>query len=91
MGDELSSATDIDRLLVSPGLPTPIFTLIGNDDFFSCLTDFRPKMSPKIDDFEFSWISRRERVGFPNCSDLHMHYYCAAFSASKFQVLLCSG
>ena len=33
MGDELGSATDIDRLLVSSGLSTPIFTLIGNNDF----------------------------------------------------------
>ena len=33
MGDELSNAADIDRLLVSSGLPTPIFTLIENDDF----------------------------------------------------------
>ena len=29
MGHELGSATDIDRLLVSSGLSTPIFTLIG--------------------------------------------------------------
>ena len=27
------SATDIDRLLVSSGLSTPLFTLIGNNDF----------------------------------------------------------
>ena len=33
MGDELGSATDIVRLLVSSGLSTPICTLIGNDDF----------------------------------------------------------
>ena len=34
MGDELGSATDIDRLVVSSGLSrTTIFTLIGNDDF----------------------------------------------------------
>ena len=34
MGDELGSATDIDRLLLvaSSGPSTPIFTLIGNDD-----------------------------------------------------------
>ena len=53
MGDELGSATDIDRLLASSGLSTPIFALIGNDDFWSCHTDFRPKMSPKIGNFEF--------------------------------------
>ena len=39
MGDELGSANDIDRLLVSSGLSTPILTLIGNDDFWSCHTD----------------------------------------------------
>ena len=32
MGDELGRATVIDRLLVSSGLFTPIFTLTGNDD-----------------------------------------------------------
>ena len=36
---ELGSATDIYRLLVSSGLSTPIFTLIGNDDSWSCKTD----------------------------------------------------
>ena len=40
MGDELGSATDIDRLLVSSGLSTPYFTLIGKDDFWSCHTRF---------------------------------------------------
>ena len=33
MGDELGSATGIDRLLVSSGLSIPIFALIGNNDF----------------------------------------------------------
>ena len=33
MGHELGSATDIDRLLVSSGFSTPIFTFIGKDDF----------------------------------------------------------
>ena len=48
VSDELGSATGIDRLLVSSGLlSTPIFTLIENDDFWSCHTDFGPKMSPK--------------------------------------------
>ena len=50
----------------------------------------RPKMSPKIGNFEFYWISRRVRVGFSNCFDLHMHYY-ATVSASNFQVLVCCG
>ena len=39
VGDDLGSTTDIDRLLVSSGLSTPIFTLIGNNDFWSCHTD----------------------------------------------------
>ena len=88
MGDELGRATDIDRLLASSGLYIPIFTLIGNNSFFNCFTDFRWKMSPKMGDFEFSWISRLDRVGFANCLDLHMHHYsCATVSASNFQVL----
>ena len=53
MCDELGSATDIDRLLVPSGLSTPIATLIGNDDFWSCHTYFRLTMSPKIGNFEF--------------------------------------
>ena len=85
MGDELGSTTDIDRLLVSSGLlSTPIFDLIGSDDFWSCHSDFRPKMSPKNGNFEFSWDIRRDRVGFPKCLDLHMHY-CATVSASNFK------
>ena len=53
MGEELGSTIDIDRPLVSSGLSTPIFTLIGNKDFWSCHTDFRPEMSPKIGIFSF--------------------------------------
>ena len=75
---------------VSPGLPTPIFACIGNDDFWSYDTDFRLKLSPKNGNFEFYWISRRARVGFPKCLDLHMHYF-ATVSASSFQVIICSG
>ena len=47
-------------------------------------------MSPKVGKFEFSWISRRVRIGFSSCLDLHMHYYTTV-SASSFQVLICSG
>ena len=36
VGDELGSATDIDRLLVSSGPSTPIFTSIHRDNFLSC-------------------------------------------------------
>ena len=89
MVDESGSATDIDCLLVSSGLSAPIFTLIGNDDFWSSHTDFRQQMSPKNGNLEFSEIFRRDRVGFSNCLDLHMHY-CATVNASNFQVLICS-
>ena len=82
MGDELGRATVIDRLLVSSGLFTPIFTLIGNDNF-GAHTDLRTIMSPKNHYFEFSSISRRDRVGFPNCLDLHMNH-CATASTSNF-------
>ena len=36
MGDDFGNATGIDRLLVSSRLPTPNFTLSGNDDCWSC-------------------------------------------------------
>ena len=49
-GDELGSATDIDRLqrlqdYVYSTIPN--FTLIWNDDFWSWYTYFGPKLSPK--------------------------------------------
>ena len=98
MGDELGSETDMDSLFVSSGWSAPIFTLIGNDDFWSCRAHFRPKMSPKLGNFGCSWISRRNRVGFSNCLDLHILYtsvlrmhYGARVSASNFQVIVCSG
>ena len=50
----------VGRLLVSWGLPTPNFALIGNDGFWSCHTD--SKMSPENGNGEFSWICRRNRV-----------------------------
>ena len=43
MGHELGSVNDIYRLLVSSGLSAPIFTLIGEVDFWSCHTDWYPK------------------------------------------------
>ena len=96
-GDEMGSATDIDRLIVSSsGLYTNFhLTWSGTTDFWSCHTDFKPKMPSKVGsfvrNFELSWISRRYRVGFPNCLDLHIcTKYCATVSASNFQVLICS-
>ena len=41
-------------------------------------------MSSKNGNLEFSWISRRNRVGFSNCLDPHIHY-CARVSASNFK------
>ena len=78
MGDELGNATYIVRLLASSALSTPIFTLIGNDYFGSCHTNLlasksRGKKNLKYVHFEFSWISRRDRVRFSNCLDLHRH------------------
>ena len=43
----LGNEAYIDRLLVSPALCTPIFTLIGNDYFFSCHTNLVSKSSLK--------------------------------------------
>ena len=48
MSDELDSANDIDRLLVSSGLSTPIFILIGNDDCSSCQSDSMLKYRQKL-------------------------------------------
>ena len=53
MGDELGIVTDSDCLLVSSGLSTPIFTLLGKDDFWICHKDFRPKTSPKLVNLSF--------------------------------------
>ena len=69
----------------------PIFALIGNDDFWSCDPDFRPKMSPKNGNFEFSWISRRDRIGFPKLFGpayaLLCHGKCFQFSSPNLQWL----
>ena len=44
-------------------------------------------MSPKLGNFEFSRVSRRDRVGFSNRLDLHMHQ-CGPIFKSKFQWLM---
>ena len=51
--DELGVEAGIVRLLVSSGLSTPIFALIGSDDFWNCLEDFWQKMSLKKEIFSF--------------------------------------
>ena len=58
------------------------------------------QISPKFCNFEFSWISRRERVWFSNCLDLHIYNIpgtryvlllnCSRVSASNYQVLIFS-
>ena len=86
-------ARQCNRYRSSPWVFRTVYTNFRLDRerwFWSCHTDIRPKMSPKNGNFEFSWISRRDRVGFPNCLDLHM-FYCETVSASNFQVLICSG
>ena len=85
----ISRETEIDRLLVSSELSAPIFTSTGNDDLWSCRTDLYAKNAPKNGDFEFSWTSRRVRVGFSNCLDLLMNYHgqCFQFSSQNLQWL----
>ena len=88
MGDELGSATDIDRL----------------DDFCSChkstpeyivlvvILVWGQKLSLKNGNLEFSLTSRRDRVGSSNCLDLHT-YTLRIVPGSvlpNFQVLICS-
>ena len=51
IGDELGSATDADRLLISSGLSNTNFCLDRQHDFWSCHTDFTPKSSPKNGNF----------------------------------------
>ena len=48
MGDELGSATGIDRLLGSSGLSTPIFALIVNDDFGAVIQILDQKCRQKM-------------------------------------------
>ena len=66
-----ANATDIDRLLVSSKLSTPILALFGNDVFFFTVIQILAKNVAKKY-LVFSWISRRDRVGLSNClDDLH--------------------
>ena len=68
MGDELGSATDIDRLFVSSGRSTLVFALVGNDDFWSChVLDFRAKYRQKKGSFEFFFdiSARSSRIPTP--------------------------
>ena len=65
MGVKLGSATAINCLLVSSGLSALNFTLVGNNEFWSCHTDFMPKHRHKKCTFEFSWIS--QLAGMSKC------------------------
>ena len=91
MGDALGAATYIDRLLVPSALSTTIFTLIGDNYFWSSYIAQKISVKNlKNATFEGSRVYQRDRGGFSNCLDLHMHY-CATVSASNFQVLIYSG
>ena len=89
MGDESGSATDIDRLLVFSGLSTPNFTFIGND-FLELSYGFLAKNIAKIGTFEFSWISRRCRVGFSKVFGPAYTLLCQG-RCFQSQALSCSG
>ena len=62
-GDELGIATVIDSLLVSSGLTTPNFTH-QERRFLNLSYGFYAEMMSTIGTSVFSWISRRDRVGF---------------------------
>ena len=70
MGDELGSATGIDRLLVSSGLSTPIFTLIKNDDFGAVMQILGQNCRQKLVIFSFFGYLGEIVSDFPNCVDL---------------------
>ena len=90
-GDEFGSATDIDRLLVSLGLSTPVSTLVRRDDLRSCHPDLRPKMSPKNGKFEFGGylgVIESDCVKlFGPAYALLCHGQCSQFSSSNLQWL----
>ena len=91
MGDELGGATVVDRLRVCSGLSTPIFSLIGDDFFSNCHTDFRPKMSRK-NGFFFSFFGYLGEI--ESDSQTVWTGICSIVPRSvlpNFQVLICSG
>ena len=93
MGDELGSATDIDRLFVSSGRSTLVFALVGNDDFWSChVLDFRAKYRQKKGSFEFflDISARSSRIPTP-FGPAQKKEKGPRLSASSFQVMICSG
>ena len=69
MDEELGNETYID-VVVSSALSPPIFTLIGNDDFFTNLMRI-------IWCFDFSWIYRRDRVGETKYIIFYTLFFCA--------------
>ena len=60
MGDELGSATNIDRLFVHSRTAYIKFHLDREQRFLELPYEFRAKISAKISTFGFSWISGRE-------------------------------
>ena len=89
MGNELGNANYVDRLLVSSALYTN-FHLDRERLFLELSYEFRIKILHRNVTFEISRTSRRDRVEFSNCLDLHMQYW-ATVSVSNFQVLTSSG
>ena len=90
MGGELGSATDIDRLVVSSQLSKLIFTLIGNDDCWSCHTNLKPNMSAKNNPFSFLGYlgeSSRIRKRFGPTYALLYHRQCFQFPSINLQWL----
>ena len=84
MGDELGSATYIDRLLVVFRTIYTNFHLNREHDFLAIVQILGQKCRQKMLIFSFlGYLDENE-------SDLHMHY-CATASASNFQVLVFSG
>ena len=91
IGDEVGSATDIDRLFVSSGPFCTWYTnfhlLIGNDDFWSFHTGFRPEISPKKCNLSFlgylgEIVSDSQTVW--TCIYMHIcTIVCATVSASS--------
>ena len=95
MGHELGSATDIDCLLCLQECLHHCSPWSGKTIFGAVIHICRPKMSPKIGNFEFSWIFRRVRVGFSKLFGpayaLLYHAQCFQFSSPNLQCLATFG
>ena len=90
MSDELGSALISFVSLRFQDCRHPLSPWSGRTILGAVIQLLHQKCRQKNDNFEFSCMSRRDRVRFRNCLDLHTHC-CATVSASNFQVLICSG